>query len=351
MTRIDWIILRRLSARIGITLAVFFGLLCLVESLDSWRFQALTQAGGPLLALTGIVTGAARTIVGAFPVILLIGTIIGVLDLQSRRELTVIKASGMSIWRILLAPVLTAIVFGSAVSFVGDPFAISVSRSLPVGGARSASGEIWLEQHGADGAYILRAKRVRTYGTELDEVALFFTDARNRVRVEAQTGRLVEGAWELTDAALYRFDSPPEIRPLYRVETATTAADMRVRVTPITDLTFAELVNIVSQNIADPGLRASATTSLLRLFALPGLLVGSVLIGFAFTSGYQRTNKYGGAVLYGVVLGFVVYVVTELAYRSGYAGVLDPAFAAAGPAFVAIVIGLTVLLYKEDGRA
>jgi lipopolysaccharide export system permease protein len=46
----------------------------------------------------------------------------------------------------------------------------------------------------------------------------------------------------------------------------------------------------------------------------------------------------------------VVYVVTELATRSGFAGVLDPTFAAAGPAFVAIVIGLTVLLYKEDGR-
>jgi lipopolysaccharide export system permease protein len=47
----------------------------------------------------------------------------------------------------------------------------------------------------------------------------------------------------------------------------------------------------------------------------------------------------------------VVYVVTELANRSGFAGVLDPTFAAVGPAFVAIVIGLTILLYKEDGRA
>ena len=106
-----------------------------------------------------------------------------------------------------------------------------------------------------------------------------------------------------------------------------------------------------AQRVADPQLRASAVTSLLRLLALPALLAGSVLIGFAFTSGYRRTNKYGAAVLYGIVLGFVVYVVTELANRSGFAGVLDPTFAAAGPAFVAIVIGLTVLLYKEDGRA
>ena len=37
MSRIDWIILRRLSARIAVTVVVFFGLLCLVESLDTWR--------------------------------------------------------------------------------------------------------------------------------------------------------------------------------------------------------------------------------------------------------------------------------------------------------------------------
>ena len=126
---------------------------------------------------------------------------------------------------------------------------------------------------------------------------------------------------------------------------------MRVRLTSVRDLTFAELLAAVTQRVADPAFVPAAFTSLLRLFALPAQLAGSVLIGFAFTSGYRRTNKYGGAVLYGIVLGFVVYVVTELANRSGFAGVLDPAFAATGPAFVAIVIGSTVLLYNEDGRA
>ena len=137
---------------------------------------------------------------------------------------------------------------------------------------------------------------------------------------------------------------------LTTVPTTTTAGDMRIRLVSTRDLTFIEMVNILVQNVADPMLRASIITSFLGLFALPALLAGSVLIGFAFTAGYQRTNKRGATVLYGVVLGFVVYVVTELATRSGTAGVLDPAFAAMGPAFAAICIGLTVLLYKEDGR-
>ena len=87
-----------------------------------------------------------------------------------------------------------------------------------------------------------------------------------------------------------------------------------------------------------------------RLFALPLSLAASLLIAFAFTTGYRRTNKYGVTVLYGIVLGFVVYVVTEMAAIAGSAGVLQPAFAAFAPAFVALVIGTTVLLYKEDGR-
>jgi lipopolysaccharide export system permease protein len=351
MTRIDWIILRRLAARIGVTLVVFFGLLCLVESLDTWRFDALSKIGGPLLALLAIVTGATRTIVGTLPVIVLIGTIIGVLDLQSRRELTVIKATGVSIWRVLLAPVIAAIILGSLAAFVVAPLAINIGRGLPVSAARASSEAIWLEQVGADGPYILHAERARPQGTTLDKVTLFFTASSNRTRIEADLARLSEGAWTLTNAVRYGIDSPPETLSRLRVSTSTTAGDMRVRLTSARELTFAELVNVVSQNVADPALRAAAITSLLRLLALPALLTGSVLIGFAFTSGYRRTNKYGGTVLYGVVLGFVVYVVTELANRSGYAGVLDPAFAAAGPAFVAIVIGLTVLLYKEDGRA
>jgi lipopolysaccharide export system permease protein len=50
-------------------------------------------------------------------------------------------------------------------------------------------------------------------------------------------------------------------------------------------------------------------------------------------------------------LGFVVFVITEMAGRAGAAGVLNPAFAAWEPAIVAGVAGVTILLHKEDGRA
>jgi hypothetical protein len=69
-----------------------------------------------------------------------------------------------------------------------------------------------------------------------------------------------------------------------------------------------------------------------------------------FTSDYQRTNKDGRAVLYGFARHFMVYVAGERA-RPGFVGGLDRGFAAVRLAIAVIVMGSTVLLYREDGRA
>lgn len=350
MSRVDWIVLRRLGARVGMTLLIFFGLMALVESLDTWRFKTLSDIGGPLLALEAIVAGASRNLVGTLPVTVLIGTIIGALDLQARREMVIIRASGISVWRVLRYPLIGAVLLGLVAAFAADTLAIEINRSLPTQAGKTG-GQLWLEQQSHDGQYILTAQHSRRDGTELSNVTVFFTDAAGRDRIEAGSATLERGAWKLKGAVRYELDVPAAFLAEYDLPTTTTAGDMQVRLTSVRDLTFAELLEAVTKNVADPVLRASAITSLLRLLAMPALLAGSVLMGFAFTSGYRRTNKYGGAVLYGIVLGFVVYVVTELANRSGFAGVLDPTFAAAGPALVAIIIGLTVLLYREDGRA
>ena len=134
------------------------------------------------------------------------------------------------------------------------------------------------------------------------------------------------------------------------VPTATISADLpgvpRMPIRP----TFAELVNTASRIRADNAAGFSLIPRLLRAFLTTADPPPPQAGRDRFTLGYPTANKLGGTVLYGALLGFVVYVVTELANQSRYAGVLNTAFAAARPAFAASSIGLTVL-YKEDGRA
>lgn len=356
MSRIDLLILRRLSGRIGIAVMVVFGLICLVESLDAGRFFRLTELGGPQLALLTIAASAARWTIKTLSVTVLLGAIIGVIDLQARRELVVIKAAGFSIWRILRAPVIATLLIGLAVGVIGDTVVTMVNRThnpTPTGGYGSLlpSSEVWLEQGSGDDSYVISALRLDPATATLGDVTVFVRYSLPGTRIIAAEAKLEDGTWYFSEAVQHTaLEAPRRLPGDFTLPATSSAADLRLRYASTEDLTIFEIARTLSGRVSDPALRASLNTRLVKLLTLPLLLVGSLFIAFAFTAGYRRTNNYGAAVLYGIVLGFVVFVITEMADRAGSAGVLSPLFAAAGPAFVAIVIGLTVLLRKEDGR-
>ena len=356
MNRIDRLLLARLSGRIGITVLVFFGLIALVESLDAWRFSHLMEAGGLPLAIFVNAVSAMRWTIKTLPVTVLLGAIIGLVELQRTRELLIIKASGVSIWRVLRGPVLGMVIAGLAISFVVEGLVVETNRiwnpTIPVGDTSVVGGNgLWLEQSDEGSPYVIAARGVNNRGTSLTDVAIFYRDDPGRGRILAETGELRHGAWHLTGAQRLRSDAPIEHIGDFAISTASTPAEISLRLTSPEDYTLYELAQALASQIGDPAVRAAAATRLYKLFALPALLVGSLLIAFAFTAGYRRTNKYGATILYGIVLGLVVFVLTEMADRAGSSGVLAPMVAALGPAFIAITIGLTVLLYKEDGRA
>lgn len=351
MTRIDWVILRRLGSRIAMTVIVMYGIIALAESLDVWRFAHLSGIGGPLLPLLAIGTAAARWSLSTLSVTLLVGAIIGLLDLQARRELTVIKASGLSIWTILRAPVLAVLICSILAVVIADTAVVLVNRALQLTLPQSGStGTLWLEQSGDGENFVMMAAHPHPGGTVLEDVTVFLTSATDGSRIHAKLVELRPGAWLIPEGIRFRPDSAPERIANFELATTTTPGDMEVKLASPDDLTLFELVGALSARITDPRLRNAVEMRFAQLLSTPLILVGSLLIAFAFTSGYRRTNKYGVAVLYSVVLGFVVYVITEMAEMAGNAGVIEPTFAATGPALVAIVIGVTVLLHKEDGR-
>lgn len=351
MTRIDRVVLKRLASRIGITVLLMFGIIALVESLNTWRFEHLASVGGPMLGLLAIVLNSALWCLGTLPVTLLVGAIIGLLDLQARRELTVINASGISVWQVIRAPLLAVIAAGVLLSFVGDTAIVTLMRSLAIGlPQQSDGGPVWMEQRGDGYDYVLVAEHQHPAGNVLEDVTFFLPEGLPGPRVHTPAAELRDGAWYLAEATRYTPDAPPERLLGLRLPTETTAGDLGARRASPTELTIFELLGLRALSVSDPRLRSGVEMRLAKLLALPLMLAASLLIAFAFTAGYRRTNKYGATVLYGIVLGFVVYVVTEMAATAGSAGILQPAFAAFGPAFVALVVGTTVLLFREDGQ-
>lgn len=351
MSRIDWLILKRLLGRIGLTLLLVFGMVLLVETLDTWRFQHLSAVGGPLLGIVAMVASATRWTLNTLPVTLLLGAIIGLLDLQARRELTVIRASGISVWRTMRVPLVAITLLGAGIAVLGDTAVVTLMRTLSLNLPQAGdNGSLWLEQRAGERTYVIHSEHALAGGTVLRNVTVFLPAELGGPRLHATVATLQPGHWQIDEALRLDPNEPGRLVNNLQLPTLSTPGDLQAQLSTPSQLTFFELLNIQAMTVADPTLRTGIQMRLLRLLAVPLALAGSLIIAFAFTAGYRRTNKYGGSVLYGIVLGFVVYVVTETASMAGAAGIVQPAFAAFAPALVAMIVGTTVLLYKEDGR-
>lgn len=356
MNRIDWLVLNRLASRIGVTVFVFYGLIALVESLDTWRFNYVAEAQGLPLAVLMVAMSAVKWTIKTLPVTVLLGAILGFTDLKARHELTVIHASGISIWKAVRAPTIALILVSLVITLGAETVSTQINRQLdprPPGQSSMLvpGGDIWLEERSGDAHYVLMATGLEPGTSNLLDVTVFNLNDTGDERVEASQAILEKGQWLFTDATVRSHDRPARMVSNYILPTSSTAADLSLKTSSTEDMTFFELASLLQQGVADENVRDAALMRFIKLLALPMVLTGSLFIAFAFTAGYRRGSNYGPSVLYGVVLGFVVFVITEMADRGGSAGVLDPTFAAVGPAFVAIVIGVTVLLHKEDGRA
>ena len=356
ISKLDLFISMRLMSRVLGVIFLFSCLIFLSESLDSGRFARISSISGPGIAWLAAGTATIRWSIKTLSITVLIGAIIALLEFRNHREFVVMKASGISVWRILRAPLICMVVFGVLITTVAEGLSTRVNREInPTppglgGGISRATSDIWLQQEGDDGPYKILAGSTRENGSVLHDVQIFNERKTGIRRISAQRAELRGGKWILISPVLIRADGSRQVLERFEVATGSNAADLRVTLGSTEDFTYFELIDVLTSGVNDPAIRAAAATRLAKLTSLPLLLVGSLLIAFAFTAGYRRGGSLGRTIVYGIVTGFVVFVITEMADRAGSSGVLDPAFATWGPAWVSVLIGLSVLLQKEDGR-
>jgi lipopolysaccharide export system permease protein len=357
MNRIGRLLCIRIAARIGLVVGIFFGIILLVEFLDTGRFNQTASLAGPWTATGLAFLSALRWSLLGLPVTVLIGAIVALIDLQSHREIVIINASGHSIWAALRWPVLMTLVAGVLVTTVVDSFAIRIYQQLDaaqIGWGRAYGVQnraTWFNQTGEDGNYMLYARNVLRGGAELRNVTVFrlLDDGETGTRIHGARAFLEPGHWRIENGTMLDVDRAP--RPFQSMDLSTTASlsELSLKLGTAEDLSWFGLREALRTGIADPFARAAAETRFHKLNAIPFVLVGSLLIAFAFTAGYRRAGHYGWTILFGIALGLIVFLIMEMADRAGSAGVLDPLAAAWGPAVAAIGIGLTIILRREDG--
>jgi len=344
------------------TLWFFLGVVSITYLID------FTETSGRYVGLPGYsVAGVLYLTALRLPLILqqtvpFIGLFVGMttlITLNRKSELVVARAAGISVWQFMAPFLIGATLIGLVTMLVINPLAAWGDRQVSEIEAEWREGTSggkptpvpWLRQSSGDNDVAIGARTVLEDGTLLVDAVLLHFDKDDRIvlRQDARSATLKDGYWLLTDILETR---PGEIQAKLaeaRVPTNLNKEFVQQRLAKPESVAFYELFQKIevarSFGIAPHALE----TQFHSLLSLPFLMVAMTLIAATVSLKFSRINQSRAVILGGILSGFVLYVVTVLVRAFGSSGVMPPYVAAWVPVVVAMALGATILLHKEDG--
>ncbi len=279
-----------------------------------------------------------------FPMVALLGGMLGLGTLASSNELTVIRAAGVSVRRIMLAVMKMALVLMLAVALIGELAAPQLEQQARVlrGQAMSLNQNVSLNVKeglwARDGDTYINIRRLLPGGLAHD-VSLYVFDDGQRLRemVHAREAVYEAGGWVLRQAARSVITTDGvqtgEV-PEQRWDTTLTAEVINVAALPPDKLAIWELTGYVGYTRAN-NLDASVYELALwtRLLA-PIATGGMMLLAVPFIFGSLRSVGIGLRITVGGLLGIGFYLFNGVFGRVALVYDLSPIASAVIPTLV-----------------
>jgi lipopolysaccharide export system permease protein len=302
-------------------------------------------------ALSFVVMTAPRRVYDMLPMAALIGCLIGLGTLASSSELTIMRAAGVSIGRIVWAvmkPMLVLMVAGLLIGEYVAPVTeaqAQAARSLAqgTGDAQSAKRGLWHRQ----GEEFIHINTVQPNGLLYGVTRYHFDDQRHMLTSSfAKQANFKKDYWELKDVTTTVFhDGRTEVvtAPEERWEISLSPQLLSTVVLPPESLSMTGLYGYANY-LADQGLNngrywLAFYTKILQ----PLVTVALVLMAISFIFGPLRSVTLGQRVFTGVLVGFTFRIAQDLLGPSSLVFGFSPLFAVLVPAGICALAGLWLL--------
>jgi len=358
---------RKFTTRLLAFVAIFATILVLLDMVDELRdFDIGTIGLADALHLAAL--KAPADLYTVLPLIVMLATLSLFLGFARTSELVVTRASGRSALRSLVAPTLTAFVYGAIAVAILNPIVAITTLKYEIVAKRFSDGEIsvlsisdeglWLRQASPRGQIVIRATRANSEGTEFFNVTFldFAKDGDPSWRIEAARADLTLDGWEVYDAKRWQFgpDAPNPEAAATRMARLLLPSDLtRQRIRDSFAQPSAIAIWELPQFIRDLE-RAGFSALPHRVWfqmelALPLMMVAMVLLGAGLTMRHVRLGRTGIMVMLALALGLGLFFLRNFAQVLGENGQIPVALAAWSPPAAGILMSLALLLHLEDG--
>jgi lipopolysaccharide export system permease protein len=362
--RIERYVMGCVLGSVGAALAVIGAVILLVEFVDLSRTVGVRVdvSIGQVFWLT--LLRAPSLIQVLLPFVFLFGGIGAFVGLNRRSELVVMRAAGVSAWRFILPSAGAAFVLGMLAVTVLNPIASALNarfeterNQLMQNYLGDVPQDIWLRQGDERTQIVIHAKSRDTVEgyVRLRGVSLFiYTKSPTgaplfRQRIEASEARLMPGFWQLKDVREATAGESSVHSDTLSIRSGLDAESAMERLSSPEAISFWRLPDAIRLTEQAGFSAAGYRLRLFQLLATPLLYAAMSILAAAFSLRLARLGGLGGLAGAGVALGFVLFFFNQFAGALAKAGII-PLFAAAwAPAVVALLTGLSLLFFTEDG--
>jgi len=342
---------------------VFGAFLILSLSIDlADLFSHATQKNMPAEIVFGMSLLMLPEIGGkVLPFAVLFGAILAFARMSRTHELVATRAAGVSAWQFLTPPLAVALSLGLLAMMALSPVSAAFLSQYARLDAKYIHGQasqlavgttgLWLRQGDAGHQSVIHALKVSEQGTRLGEVIVFLYDGPDRFagRIDAASAELRDHYWRLEKTWVSGPDGRPVAIPTYDLPTDLTPARIQESFASPETISFWDLPQFIAA-AEDAGFSANRHRLYwYSLLTLPLLLSAMVLMAASFSLRLARLGGVPQLVIAAALSGFAVYFLGDVTQALGISGILPTPLAAMAPAAVALLIGLTLLFYEEDG--
>ncbi|WP_219060942.1 LPS export ABC transporter permease LptG [Pseudomonas sp. UMAB-08] len=349
MVKIDRYIGKSVLVAILGVLGVILGLASLFAFIDEMNEISDTYTlanAGSFVLLT-----APRRIYEMLPMAALIGCLVGLGGLASSSELTIMRAAGVSIGRIVWAvmkPMLVLMIAGLLLGEYVAPPAENLAqsnRSLAQGGGDSQSGRhgVWHRQ----GEEFIHINTVQPNGVLYGVTRYRFDNERHmQIASFAKRAKFDTDHWQLEEliTTVFHADSTEVVNtPSERWDVSLSPQLLSTLVLPPDSLSITGLWSY-AHYLAEQGLNngrywLAFWTKVLQ----PLVTVALVLMAISFIFGPLRSVTLGQRVFTGVLVGFTFRIAQDLLGPSSLVFGFSPLFAVLVPSGICAVAGVWLL--------
>ncbi|HEX2827173.1 MAG TPA: LPS export ABC transporter permease LptG [Burkholderiales bacterium] len=291
-----------------------------------------------------------------FPIAALIGTLFALAQLVASSELTVIRASGVSLTRLNMSLVSIGLVFAILTfvfgEFIGPPaeqFAQRM-RSLAIAGivAQEFRSGLWVK----DGRNFVNVGEV-TPTSELKRIRIYEFDEEYRLRTLSQAEHgtyLKDRTWELSDVVTTTFEGQrtrvqkiPELQ-WYSVLEPQILSMLLVRPDRMSAWSLWSYSQHLKEN-RQKALRYEIAFWTKVMYPLAVLVMMVLALPFALFQ--KRQGGVGGRIVAGIMLGLAFYVINRLFGSLGLLYDWPATFAGITPTLVFLALAIGTAWFQE----